>query len=112
MAKATPRGGVTTNRTLKLAHTAAVTDGDVIVSNGQVLVAEGDYEADEEGVYTCMGPTEFPKVAATAFAVGDKAYFDVADGEINTDNANPLAGVVIAAAAAADTTVLVELDLN
>ncbi len=112
MAKATPRGGVTTNRTLKLAHTAAVEDGDVIVSNGQVLVAEGDYAADEEGIYTCMGPVEFPKVDATAIAVGDPVYWDAADGEINTDNANPQAGVCIGVAAAADTTVLVEQRLN
>lgn len=110
---ATPRGGVTTNRTLKLAHTAAVEEGDVIVSNGQVLVAAGDYDADEEGIYTFAGPVEFPKAASLAMTVGTVAYFDVADDEINaTSTDNTKAGCVLEAAAAADSTVLIELGLN
>jgi predicted RecA/RadA family phage recombinase len=113
MAKGTPRGGVTTNRTLKLAHSAAVEAGDIIVSNGQVLVAEGDYAQDVEGIYTFKGPVEFPKAGSLALAVGDKAYFDVADGNVNaTATDNTLCGIVIEAAADADTVVLIELASN
>ncbi len=113
MAKAILRGGLDATRTLKLAHTAEVEAGDVIVSAGHVLVATNAYAADVEGVYIFRGPVEFPKTAPLAIAAGDVCYWDVADGEINkTATDNTKAGIAKKAAASADTTVLVELGEN
>ncbi len=112
MAKAVSRGGVNQLRTLKYAHTAAVTSGDVIVANGQVLVAIGDYDADEEGVYIFRGPVEFPKEAALAIASGEVCYWDGAAGEVDKTDTNTKTGICIEAAAASDTVALVELGEN
>jgi len=112
MAKAVARGGVTTNRTLKLAHSAAVEAGDVIVSNGQVLVAVAAAEADAENAFVFRGPVEFPKEAALAVAVGDVCYWDSAAGEADKTNTNVKTGICIEAAEAADDVVLIELGEN
>jgi len=111
MAKGTPRGGVTTNRTCKLAHSAAVEEGDIIISaQGQVLIAQGNYAQDEEGIYVFAGPAEMPKKAATALAVGECVYFDTDPGEVTPTEADGTrAGFCLEAAAAADTVVLIEL---
>jgi predicted RecA/RadA family phage recombinase len=113
MAKAIPAGGVNVNRALTLAHTAIVAAGEVIVSTGQVLVAVNATAANAANAYVFCGPVTFPKKAATALPVGTVVYFDETPGEI-TDVAldGTKAGVVIDAALAADTTVLVELRLN
>lgn len=111
--KAIVRGGVNQVRTLKLAHTAAVEAEEVIVSNGQVLVAVNAAEANEENTYVFRGPVEFPKSPAVAAGVGDVYYFDVADGNVNesaTDNFK--VGICIEAAAQAATAVLIELGEN
>jgi predicted RecA/RadA family phage recombinase len=113
MAKiSTPRGGVKNNQTLKLAHTAAVEKYETIVSNGQVLVACGDYDADEEGIYVRSGSVEFDKEAALAIAVGDVVYWDVAAAEANKDAGEVKSGICIEAAAGADSVVLVDLGEN
>lgn len=113
MAKANVRGGVTDSRTLKLAHSAATEAREVIVSNGQVLVAVNDALINADNIYVFGGRVEFPKAAPLAIAVGDLCYWDVADGNINKSSAgNTLAGICIEAAGSAATTVLVELDEN
>lgn len=113
MAKAIVRGGVNQVRTLKLAHTAAVEAGDIIVSNGQVLVAVNDADANASNSYVFRGPVEFPKSTAVAAAVGDVYYFDVADGNVNeTATDNFKVGICVEAAAQAATAVLIELGEN
>jgi len=113
MAKATPRGGVTTNRTLKLAHSAAVADSDLILNNGQVLVSQSVAAQNVEGVFIFSGPVEVPKEAPLVIAVGDVVYFVAAANNVNKTSAgNTKAGVCIQAAASADTVVLIELGLN
>lgn len=113
MAKAIVRGGVNQVRTLKLAHTAAVTDGDVIVSGGQVLVAVNDADADADNTYVFRGPVEFPKEASLAVAAGEVVYWVAANGNVNkTATANTKCGICTKAAAAADTVVLIELGEN
>ena len=110
MPTGTPRGGVTTNRTLKLAHTAAVVKGEIIISNGLVLVAQAAYAQDVEGIYVFAGPVELPKKASLAVAVGDAVYFDASPGEIAKTAADgTLCGVCTEAALAAGTVVQVEL---
>lgn len=110
MAKAIPRGGVATNRTLKLAHSAAVETGDVIVHNGQVLVACNTAEANSATSYVFTGPVEMPKKTALALDVGVTVYFDLDPGEITATEADGTqAGLCIEAASATDGAVLVEL---
>ncbi len=61
MAKAILKGGLKETRTLKHTHNAIVEDGEILVVNGQVLIATNAYAADVEGVYAFRGPVEFPK---------------------------------------------------
>jgi len=113
MAEAIVRDGITNIRTLKLAHTVAVDAGDVIVSNGQVLVAVSKKDADAANAYVFRGKVEFPKAASLAIAPGDACYWDVADGNINkTATDNTKAGICVEAAAEAESTVLVMLGEN
>lgn len=113
MAKAIVRGGTNQVRTLKLAHTAKVAAGEVIVSNGQVLVAVNAAEANAENTYVFRGPVEFPKNNAVAMAVGDVVYWDAGDGNINkTADANTKTGIVVEAADETATVGLVELGEN
>jgi len=109
MAKAIVRGGVNQVRTLKLAHTAAVEAGDVIVSNGQVLVAVNAALANVENTYVFRGPVEFPKEAPLVIAAGDVVYWVAAAGNVNkTASGNTKSGICTQAAASADTVVLIE----
>jgi len=113
MATATPRGGVDQLRTLKLAHTAAVAAGEVVVSNGQVLVAVNDAAANATNIYIFRGPVEVPKEAALAVNPGDVCYWVAANGNANKTSAgNTKLGICTAAAASAATTVLIELAEN
>lgn len=112
MAKAVLKGSLGTLRTLKLAHTAAVEANDIITSGGHVLVACNAYEANEEGAYVFRGPVEVPKQAALAVAAGAVCYFDTSANEADTTNTNVKMGIARKAAAASDTTVLVELAEN
>lgn len=112
MAKAVLKGGLDALRTLKLAHTAAVEAGEIIASGGQVLVACNAYEADEEGAYVFRGPIEVPKQSALAIGARVVCYFDTSAEEADTTDTNVKMGIARKAAAAADTTVLVELAEN
>ncbi|MCP4745729.1 MAG: hypothetical protein GY874_06245 [Desulfobacteraceae bacterium] len=55
--------GVRHSRTLKYAHTEAVEAGDVIVANGNVLVAVSDADAGEQNVYVYQARVAFEKGA-------------------------------------------------
>lgn len=113
MAKAVLRGGLGELRTLKHAHTSAIEANDILVVNGQVLVACNDYEADEEGAYVFRGPVEFPKEAPLVIATGDVCYYVAGNGNVNkTSTANTKVGTPRKAAASADTVVLIELGEN
>jgi len=113
MAKyATPRGGVTENRTLKHAHSAALEATEVLVINGQVTVAVNDSAANADNVFIFAGPVEFDKEAGLAINAGDVVYWDDTAKEIDKTNTNVKAGICKEAAAAGDATVLVELMPN
>src|SRR4030067_2093947 len=113
MATGTVRDSLQNVRTLKLAHSAAVTAGDVIVSNGQVLVAINTALINADNAYVFRGKTEFPKEANLAVNVGDVCYWVAASGNINkTSSGNTKAGICVEASAAADEVVLVMLDEN
>ena len=113
MAKAIVRGGTNQVRTLRLAHTAAVAAGDVIVSNGQVLVAVNAAEANALNTYVFRGPVEFPKEAPLVIAAGDTCYWVAAAGNCNkTASGNTKLGICTEAAVSAATVVLIELGEN
>ena len=112
MATANPSDGLRELRTLKLAHSAAVEVGEVIVSGGNVLVAVNAAEADELNIYVYRGKVSFPK-GAGVIGAAVAVYWDTAGGEITTtDTANTRAGITAEAAADADTMVLVDLGPN
>lgn len=94
-------------RTLKLAHTAAVAQYEVIVSaGGLVLISVNAALINTNNIYVYMGKVTLPKAAPLAIGVGDNVYWDVADGNINKSAAgNTMCGFCIAAAASNDTTV-------
>lgn len=113
MAKAIVRGGANQVRTLRYTHNAAVTAGDVIVANGQVLVAVNTADANTENIYVFRGPVEFPKEAALAVGAGEVCYYVAANGNCNkTASGNTKVGICTEAALAAATVVLVELGEN
>jgi len=113
MAKATIRDSVANVRTLKVAHTAATAIADILLKNGQVLVALNDADADAINVFAYRGRMEFPKDNTVAVAAGDVLYWDDADSQINkTSTDNTRCGIAIEDAAQTDTTVLLMLENN
>lgn len=107
------KAGLQALRTLMLAHTAAVLDGEIIVSAGNVLVACNPAASGVENAFAFRGPVELPKLVGQAQAAVVVVYWDAAAGKITTvSTANTRAGIVKKAALAADTTVLVELHEN
>ncbi len=53
-------------RTVKIAHTAAVVKGEIIVNNGQVLMAVNAAAISVDTIYIYRGKIEMPKEAALA----------------------------------------------
>lgn len=113
MAKAMIIDTLSNARTLKLAHTAAVEEDDIVVSNGQVLVAAAKADADALNAYVYRGKVSVPKEAALAVNPGDVLYWVAAAGNANkTASGNAKMGICVEPAAGADTTVTVMLDEN
>lgn len=113
MAKATVRSGLEGTRTLKYTNASAVADGDILVLNGQVLVAQGAWGAAAAGIYAFRGRVEFPKEASLAVAPGEVCYYVSAAGSCNkTASGNTMVGIAVEASATTDTTVTVELKEN
>ena len=93
---------------------ADVAAGDVVVQSDLVGIAKLDITANELGALAVSGVFDVAKEGGVGvtFAVGDKAYWDDGnDFAVATDGAgaNKLLGKAVAAAADADTTVLVRL---
>lgn len=112
MAKATGYDSLQNSRTLKLAHTAAVTPGDIIVSNLKVLIAINTTALNVANAYVYYGAMTLPKKAATAFtALVDRVYWDESANEItNVAIGNIPCGYCARDAASADTTIRIFLD--
>lgn len=107
MATGTFIDSLANTRTLKLAHTAAVAQYEIIVSaGGLVLMAMSSALINVANIYGYMGRVTFPKAAPLVINVGDNVYWDAADGNLNKSaTGNTMCGFCIAAAASADTTV-------
>ena len=92
------------------ATAAAIASGDIVLAGNTVCVAMGDIAIGASGNLACSEVWELPKVAATAIAQGATVYFDATAKVItNVATANTKAGFAFAAAAEADTTILVKL---
>jgi predicted RecA/RadA family phage recombinase len=114
MAKyATPRDSMSNLRTLKHADAAAVEATEVVVANGQALVAVNDAAADGENVYIYRGRVEFDKTAALEILPGEVVYWDDTAKEANkTATANTKLGIAVEKSETTDTTVVVMLGEN
>lgn len=94
-----------------ISHTPAadIASGDVVVIGSLVGIATGDITSGKEGEVALTGVYEVAKEAALAVAQGDTVYWDDAADEADKTNTNTEMGTAVAAAAGADTTVLVLL---
>lgn len=73
-----------------------ITSGSVVVIGDRIGIATGDIADDATGPLAVEGVFELPLAAAADPDIGDVVYWDVADGEINTDVMNTRAGYVFA----------------
>ena len=107
------RDGLDKLRTLKKAHSAICLVGEIIVLNGQVIVAVNASAADVANAFVYRGKVEAAKEAALALDVGDVAYWDAVNGVITTTaSGNTKMGMVVEDAEAADDNGVVMLDEN
>jgi predicted RecA/RadA family phage recombinase len=107
MALASGYDSIRNARTLLLAHTSAVVAGEIIVSNDNVLIAVGTADANVENAYIYLGKAIVPKVTGTAFAPGDKCYWDSSAGNITkVTGGNTLAGICVEPAGSDDTAIV------
>lgn len=89
---------------LKLAVPASTVAGDVVLIEEMPVYAQTDRDSD--GYAICTIPCSFCETLLvygrgngtdSAVAIGDKLYFDAADGQINKDSSNgKLAGFALA----------------
>ncbi|MCP4747294.1 MAG: DUF2190 family protein [Desulfobacteraceae bacterium] len=104
--------GVRHSRTLKYAHTEAVEAGDVIVANGNVLVAVSDADAGEQNVYVYRARVAFEK-GAESIGAAVPVYWSQSSGQATASEAgNTKIGITVEAASAADDEVLASLHEN
>lgn len=89
---------------------ADVSAGDVVLIGAIVAVALVDIADAASGSVAISEVWALPKNTSLAIAAGDAVYWDVTDEEVNKTSAdNYYAGVAVAAAEAADTTVNIKL---
>jgi predicted RecA/RadA family phage recombinase len=104
--------GVRHVRTLKLAHTAAVGAGEVIVFRGNVLVAINPAGLREVNVYAYRGRVAFPK-GAGAIGSGVPVYWDEDAGQATTtESGNTRIGITTERATDVDNEVVASLHEN
>lgn len=88
---------------LNIVPTSALANGVPTEIGGLLVVPQMDIEADTLGAVVSGGEFTGPKATGFAPAVGDVMYWDVADGEFNSDTTNPAYGHYTVAAASGDT---------
>jgi predicted RecA/RadA family phage recombinase len=89
----------------------AVVSGEVIVVGALVCVALGAIANGAVGELAIAEVWNLPKEAPLVIAQGDVVYWDDTNNNIDKTNTNVLAGKAFAAAASADTTVKVKLNI-
>lgn len=83
--------------------------GDVVSLTTRIGIAGTDIAAGEVGSVTVSGVFEIEKKASTAISQGAAVYYSTTNKNITTTDTDVPAGWAIAAAAAADATVLVKI---
>lgn len=111
MSKATVLSPSHANKTIHLAHTAAVAADDVLLLNGRVLIAYSNHAANESGQwYFQCDEIEHAK-AAVAILAGQTAYWDNAASVFtNVVGTNTKCGVFRKAQLAGDASCNLRLD--
>lgn len=89
--------------------TAAIAAGDVVSLGTRVGIAAGDIKAGDTGSLAVCGVFEFAKTSELAIAQGNAVYYNATTKAITKTNTDVPAGWAIAAAVAADATVLVKI---
>lgn len=91
---------------------SAVAVGDVVVQGDLIGIAKQPIAANAPGSLAIGGVFDFPKAQDTAFAAGDKAYWDATNKlAVPSDGggANKFLGKTIVAAGSGPTTVRIRL---
>jgi len=95
----------------KNAGTEVIGNGDIVVIGSKIGVAGNEIAVGATGSLVLSGIFKMPKGTAEAITLGAKVYWDKTNGVITaTVGSNTEAGFAVAAAATADTTVLVHLN--
>lgn len=84
--------------------------GDVVSLGSRIAVAGTDIAVGATGSVAVCGVFAIPKTASLAIEQGDAVYFNTSSKAITKTNTDVPAGWAIAAAAAADTEVLLKID--
>lgn len=88
---------------------AAISAGDVVSLTTRIAIAGTDIAVGATGSVTVGGVFEIDKTASLAISQGDKVYYSTTTKKITKTDTDVPAGWAIAAAAAADATVLVKI---
>lgn len=103
------RGAMDSIVTIKYTHTGATTTDTVYLLNGRVMLAMNSAAANALNVYMIGGMLEYATDTGTAWAGGDKIYWDDTNKKFTkTDTNNTLCGIAYEAktSAAATATIL------
>jgi hypothetical protein len=107
------RGGLSSVKTVKLAHTAATVKDTVYLINGHAMIAINSADADAVNVFAYAGRIEYlAKAHATTepWVIGDVLYWDDTAKEFTvTSTDNTKAGMAVEAKVS--TAVIGELEL-
>lgn len=110
MAVGKPMDVIENLRTIKLAHSSAVTLGEIIVNNGTVLVAVKAMAISTDNAYIYRGKVEMPKEASLAINQHDDVYWDASAGKVTkTQIGNTPCGYCVEKAAGSDSIVVIYL---
>lgn len=89
--------------------TSDVVAGVPQVLDAIVVVPTSSIVANTEGTAAVEGLFKVAKPATFATTYGQKLYYDVADGQVNTDAGNTYMGVAMSRQLSADTSVIIKL---
>lgn len=95
--------------TIPYTPSGAVSAGDVVVEGDLVLIAHNDIAAGVQGAMACGGGVyEVTKTSGTTPALGDEAYWDDSNNQIeDTTTSNTIFGYFAALGVSGETTVRV-----
>ncbi|MFH2013833.1 MAG: DUF2190 family protein [Patescibacteria group bacterium] len=87
---------------------SALVVGQPMFYKGRIVLSKNALANGSIGPFLWRGQVEMPKNTSTAFTKGQVVFWDIADGELNADAGNPLAGRVIQAVGASTATAIID----